>query len=741
MVALPNCPVTEISRLAGDFLEYLEVEKGASPLTIRNYRHYLSRFCQWMQKENIRQNLSDINLEIVRQYRVYLTRLPAGKPVYKDQGTLTRKTQSYHIIALRSFLKWLIKTDHQVMAPEKIDLPRIAERQIKFLTGDQVDRLLNAPSLSNLNGKRDKAILEVLFSTGLRVSELTKLDRDKVDLERREFGIIGKGGKARVAFLSSRAAEWIQKYLASREDKYRPLFIRHRGKIDPSTPDEKMRLTPRSVQRLLKKYSRKIKLPLEASPHTLRHCLHSETRIFLKNKIVSARQLYYIKANEILGLDFKKTTLIDAKIVGKNQHITDLYSIWADGYELVCSKEHRLFTLNVEGVIEIKAQNLKVGDYILGVKKVNYAGINYIEPEVARLIGYILGDGVISKTRRGVIINDKDKRNLKFYADIVKKYLKINCRIEKASRSNSYRLNLYSDQFVDFLHEMGISGHSNQRRIPEQIMNSSKQEAVAFIAGVYDAEGNSNGDPRIFSTSKEFLKDIQMMFLRFGIDAHLLVKDRAVMLPQGRMFQHKLFTLQILDKVSQRIFIKNVKTRKIKGLKNILNGVDERLPVQTILKAIFNDLEKNGKRGYRYALQVNENIKSNRYLEKMLPTRSTLLKYLRQFERFKYSGKKLEILKLVYHADNYKWLRVKKIKRLPSPRYSVFDFTVSPTQNLITDGIVSHNSFATDLLMAGADIRSVQEMLGHKNIQTTQIYTHVTHQHLKEIHDHFHGKG
>ena len=266
MTSLPKLSTSELEKKISDFLEYLEVEKASSPLTIRNYKHYLARFSAWMKNEGIRQNLVDINQDVVRQYRIYLSRVSDGKG-----GSLSRKTQGYHAIALRSLLKWLIKNDFKVMAPDKIELPKIEERQIKFLTGEQVDRLLNSPSLSTLAGKRDKAMLETLYSTGLRVSELVKLDRDKIDLDRREFGITGKGRKVRVVFLSSRAAEWIRNYIKARPDKYKPLFIRHKGKVDPTTSDEKMRLTPRSVQRMLKKYSHKMKLPIEATPHVLRH--------------------------------------------------------------------------------------------------------------------------------------------------------------------------------------------------------------------------------------------------------------------------------------------------------------------------------------------------------------------------------------------------------------------------------------------------------------------------------------
>ena len=299
-----------LKRHCNNFLEYLEIEKGASPLTIRNYKHYLNRLCSWMGKEGIRQTVKDINPEVIRQYRVYLSRITDGKG-----GTLSRKTQGYHVIALRSFLKWLIRNDLDVMSPDKIELPKVNERQIKFLSGEQVDRLLNAPSLSTIQGKRDKAILEVLFSTGLRVSELVKLDRDKIDFKRREFGILGKGGKTRVVFLSSRAVGWIDKYLKARKDRYNPLFIRHKGKMDPSISDEKMRLSPRSVQRMIKKYSRKMKFPIDVTPHVLRHS-------FATDLLMAGADLRSVQ--EMLGHKNVSTTQIYTHVTHK--HLRDIHS-------------------------------------------------------------------------------------------------------------------------------------------------------------------------------------------------------------------------------------------------------------------------------------------------------------------------------------------------------------------------------------------------------------------------------
>lgn len=248
------------------FLEYLEVERNVSSLTIRNYSLYLRRFVAWFEHQGYT-NLSQLDLDILRSYRVYLSR-------YSDENgrTLSKKTQSYYVIALRSWFKWLVKHDAPVIEPTKIDLPKGESSHMQFLTTEKVLLLLNQPSISTITGLRDKALLEVLFSTGLRVSELVSLNREQINLESKEFGVIGKGRRARVVFLSERAGHWLERYLVTRTDMWSPVFIRYSGKkLDRLADGEEARLSARSVQRLVDKYCKKAHLPIKISPHGLRH--------------------------------------------------------------------------------------------------------------------------------------------------------------------------------------------------------------------------------------------------------------------------------------------------------------------------------------------------------------------------------------------------------------------------------------------------------------------------------------
>lgn len=254
----------EIFSLVNDFLNHLEIEKGRSPLTVKNYHFYLKKFFDQARISSP----EEIDLEKVRNFRLFLSRQKNSKGEY-----LSKATQNYYLIALRSFLKFLAKKDFKILAPEKIELAKTTERQISFLEQEELENFLEAP-LNCLKGKknneliqlRDKAILELLFSTGLRVSELTSLKRDDLNLERDEFTVRGKGGKWRIVFLSSSAKEWLKKYLTKRTDLENWLFIRHLQSSPVLSP-----LTPRSVQRLVKKYAKMAGLTKKITPHVLRH--------------------------------------------------------------------------------------------------------------------------------------------------------------------------------------------------------------------------------------------------------------------------------------------------------------------------------------------------------------------------------------------------------------------------------------------------------------------------------------
>lgn len=259
-----NCMTEPLPQLIDEFLDYLEIEKNCSKLTIRDYKHYLKVFHDWFSP--LGKSVGDLDLQTVRKYRIFLANRADAKGL-----TLKRITQNYYIISLRSFLRFLIKNDYKTLEPSKIDLPRAESRSIKFLERDHVDRLVTAVDTSKEEGLRDRAILELLFSTGLRVSELTSLNHDQMNIDRREFGVIGKGGKARVVFISDRAAQSLKHYLTKRKDVFRPLFIRYSGKLITDNGGEAMRLTARSVERIVKKYVRLARIPIDATVHTLRH--------------------------------------------------------------------------------------------------------------------------------------------------------------------------------------------------------------------------------------------------------------------------------------------------------------------------------------------------------------------------------------------------------------------------------------------------------------------------------------
>lgn len=250
------------SELIMDYIEHLEVEGGRSAKTAENYTLYLERFVQFSNDVTV----DKITSELVRKYRLWLNR-------YKnDNGDkLATITQSYHLIALRGFLSYLSRRDVPSLSPEKIDLPKVSRKQVTFLHYDEIVRMLDAIPLDTEVGLRDRAIVELLFSSGLRVSELVDLNRDHINVKRREFMVRGKGQKDRPVFISAATAERIQEYLSTRFDNLPPLFLSYSRNHTASMSGDYRRLSPRSVQRLIARYARLAGITKHVSPHTMRH--------------------------------------------------------------------------------------------------------------------------------------------------------------------------------------------------------------------------------------------------------------------------------------------------------------------------------------------------------------------------------------------------------------------------------------------------------------------------------------
>ena len=258
----------DLQTLKRQFFEHLEIEKGRSLKTVENYERYLNRFLDFAKVSDPKAITDDI----VREFRLWLNRQPSGLKVGGRAETLKKKTQNYYLIALRSFLKYLRKRGVDSLSPERIDLAKVAERDLDLISGADLERLLSAPDGDDVKSLRDKAILELFFSTGLRLSELCSLPRE-LDLNKDEFSIRGKGEKVRVVFLSDRAKDAIRGYLKKRTDMDDALFVRiestKKGRFFVGA--ETLRLTPRSIERMVKHYATKAGISKKVTPHTIRH--------------------------------------------------------------------------------------------------------------------------------------------------------------------------------------------------------------------------------------------------------------------------------------------------------------------------------------------------------------------------------------------------------------------------------------------------------------------------------------
>jgi site-specific recombinase XerD len=298
----------DIHILQREFLEYLEIEKGRSLKTVENYDHYLSRFFNQVKIKSQK----DITEEVVRNFRLWLNRQMVSSRGVSHE-TLKKKTQNYHLIALRMFLKYLLRRNISSLSPDKIELAKVPQRGIDMISEEELARLISAPDGDDLKSLRDKAILELLFSTGLRVSELCSLSR-YIDLKKDEFSIRGKGEKIRVVFLSVEAKKAIKDYLKARTDTDEALFTNLSSINTQEDAEQSHRLTPRSIERIVKHYAIKAGITKKVTPHIIRHS-------FATDLLQNGADLRSVQA--MLGHSDISTTQVYTHVTDK--HLKDIH--------------------------------------------------------------------------------------------------------------------------------------------------------------------------------------------------------------------------------------------------------------------------------------------------------------------------------------------------------------------------------------------------------------------------------
>lgn len=309
---IANKPIIEYLT---DYLDYSEIEKGLSSKTQENYSRFLNKFFAWLKAGNLEKlKPGNLTADHIWKYRVYLSRHIDPR----SKKPLKKSTQNYYLIALRSLLEFFVEKNIATLSPTKVKLAKDKkDKEIKFLNLGQVEKLLLAPKIETKIGLRDRAILEMLFSTGLRVAELVAFNRDQIKISPAkdlEVSIIGKGGKARTIYISERAAEWLRKYLEKRNDVDEALFINYKPGIEKTS--ESRRLTSKSVEDIVKKYVKIAGLPVMATPHTLRHSYATDllsegvdlrlVQEFLGHKNISTTQIYTHVTNKQLRDVHKK---------------------------------------------------------------------------------------------------------------------------------------------------------------------------------------------------------------------------------------------------------------------------------------------------------------------------------------------------------------------------------------------------------------------------------------------------
>ena len=663
----------------------------------------------------------------VKMYMLYCEEMlyHIGKPVESLEkkdivGYLAHKKEAgcsnATLSLVHASMEYMFKRHLKMNVLEDIKIAKKAKTLPKVLTKDEIRALFESTHFG-----RNRLMLQFMYGSGCRVSEVVSLKVEDLNMKEKTATIRGgKGNKDRFIILSKEWVHGVKKYLDRKKVKSEFVF---------SKKTNGKNLTTDTVQRIVRKSAKKAGINKHVTPHCLRHCIEASSRVFTGQGIRSAQKLFgTVDANSVHSFNWVKDETIVSPLIGKEeQKQNGLLEIQAGGYWIKCTPEHRFFAGSVNGLAEIQAKDIQIGDFVLGAKKIQIEGTKVASNNWWRFVGYVTGDGTVSKSRHEVLINDKSFSNLEFYQHIAEAELGKKPFITALNSGDSYVLTHYSQALVRQLDTIGLAVHAPWKRVPSELFSATNEEICHFLAGYYDADGNE-GVPRFFSASKEMLKDVQSLFLRLGINTHLLERNRKVKLPQGKWIQHRIFELLILRQPDQLLFKALIPTRKKIRLENPTRG--ERIPACKILSKLYPKLLS--KKGLIYRIQTKRNIKYlKRYCKAIVPVRETLEKILLEAEKFEDLKEETLALRSLM-GENFKWMKVTKITPIEGT-HKVYDFTIAGTENFIADGFVVHNSYATHLLEAGTNIRYIQALLGHSSLNTTQIYTNVASEQLKKV--------
>jgi len=660
----------------------------------------------------------DRKMIVLRQYESFLRRsglqpnleslnLWLDELLKRGLSSSTLSVYTYDVLSY--FELMMHDIDERKLKLLKKRLPPRNVGEVDFLTDDEVARLI-ASTPSPIR----RLIYALCYAYARRLGEVLALTKKDVDLEKDTitFTIMKKRREEKATY---ELEPWIKEMLL----KYESILGKNRL----------FEITARAVEIGFKKDCSRAGIEARGRnlrPHILRHCLHPETRIAVPDGILPARLLFF-RHSPVLSFDLNSMRIVKGEVTGRECHLAGkLLSVWAGGRELVCTPNHRVFALTEEGIKEVQAGDLKVGDYIAGVRRIFVEGARRIlDPQLWRLIGYYTGDGNFHAN--AITLHEKDEKIVNYYIDLC---LKLGFSTTKAREKarNSYRLYINSRALCSLIESLSLNVHSKRRRVPEILYAATDQEVSEFIAGFCDAEGDAGSNfIRFSNTNKELLKDVQMLLLRLGIQSSLEKKVGKVKLPQGRVIDRRIYALVVSGDMED--FLKRVPT--LKRPKGEIGG--RRRDVVNVAPIIRKIYERRLASGRRVSWKGSPKLYLKRYM-KVNPTRETL----RLLSEKLNDEPEAQLLRMLADAEDIVWLKVTRIERSGFPyadykevgvsNFLVYDFEVPHYHTLITDGIISHNSRITSLRNRGVPLDIVSKFVArHSRFDTTvQFYRGIT---------------